>query len=118
MKEWYSTKIRYILVTPNMKKSKINTKIDVTYLLKANDFEDAFKLAVELGKKKEKLDSVKVNNVDSLVPRFKEILTLDFVGKELDGAEIVSELSDIDLNKPIDFETKFKPEDSNPTQTI
>lgn len=119
MKEWYSATIRYILVSPDMEKSEKVSKLDVTYLLKANDFEDAFKVALALGRKNEKSDGVLVNDKISLLPRFKEVLTLDYVGKKLDdGVEVLSNFDDLELSDEIDFNTGFSPEESEPSQTI
>lgn len=87
------------------------------YTFRAEDFENAFRRVIEIGKSKER----EYYNAEHqrVVWRFKEIVTIDIMSADtLDGAEVYSKFVDLVPGEAIPFDAEFHPEQSKPTQTI
>jgi hypothetical protein len=111
--QWFSTKIRLACV---IERKGLTRFMDSIYVFRGNDFDDAFKKALDIGRSQEKSY---LNDAAELVMwRLKEIISLDLIGRQsLDGAEVYSEPIEL---APSDFpyNNAFCPEDSHPTQTL
>lgn len=112
----FSSKVRFVYIVDN----KANFFQDTIIVFDSDDFETAFKFVLDTSKLKEK----SYFNIDNkeVIFKLKEILTLDIInlGEKISfnskiNFDVYSENIDID-NELFDFD--FKPEKSDPFQTI
>ena len=108
--DFYSARLLFILLNQDGKPKKKNLYDDSVVVFRAKDFDDAFERAIAIGKQR----------VEALQPfhKFVEVVTLDWVGKKVDGMEVASKLHSRVSAKPISPETVFHPEKSNPDQSF
>ncbi|MBL6990991.1 MAG: DUF4288 domain-containing protein [Bacteriovoracaceae bacterium] len=93
-----------------------NRYMDSTYIFKATCFDDAFNKALKIGRNLEhRYENIEKNEVHV---KFKEIVTLDYIGKINDGCEVVCDRIDIPKNTNENHDTKYFPEKSRPSQTL
>lgn len=111
---WYSSNLRLVCL--------IEGEGGVIYqdsvlLLRADSFEEAFTIAIRLGRR---MESEYLNGENKRVRwRLKELISLDIIsGESLDGVEIYSEPNDLEPGLELAFEAEFQPEKSEPTQSI
>jgi Domain of unknown function (DUF4288) len=89
---------------------------DSVFLIKAEDFDDAFRRFISLGYEKE--SAYKNHRGEEIRKRFSELKTLDIiVGRSLEGVEIMSTQID-ETNAGVAIDSALSPENSKPTQTI
>lgn len=88
---------------------------DGIFLARARSFKDAFKKFLVVGRQKE--TSYKNMEGHDIKVVLAEILTIDKIPDDLDGAEVHSDLQEIE-DPEITFETPIDPERSKPGQTI
>ena len=111
--QWFSTKIRRVCL---IESKGADLYMDSVFVFCAEDFDEAFRKALYLGRNQEE-EYVNVDNA-KVMWKFKEIISLDIVRQDnLDGAEVYSEPIEI-LGEREPFDSVFHPENSNPTQTI
>ena len=89
---------------------------DSTILFRAEDFDAAFQRALTLGKAREQ--EYAGGEGARVRWRLKELLSLDILPDDLDGAELHAESIDLPADEKFDFDTKFAPESRHPRQTI
>lgn len=112
-KEWYSSKIRIAYLVED---SFEDFYWDSLFLIKSNSFDNAHSKALEIGYG---LEKVYQNANQKLVHvKFKEILTLDFVGEITDKCEVLCDKSKIPKSVNKDINSKYLPENSKPEQTL
>lgn len=112
--QWFSTRIRLVGLLETGGGTGYH---DSVFLIRANDFADAFRRTLDVGRAQERTyangDGVKVRWA------FTTVISLDALGGELtDGAEVYSEPLDLEIDPAIDFGTRFFPETAKPTQTV
>jgi hypothetical protein len=91
--------------------------MDSVILFQSTDFDSAFTKALQLGRKRE--ESYLNDENHQVVWKLKEIISLDIIDfNSLDGVEVYSETVDLDPGELIPFNAEFRPEQSQPTQTI
>ncbi len=113
-KSWFSSKVRCVCLVENHNATSF---MDLVFVFRAKDFNDAFKKALELGyKQEEEWLNIYTERVRW---RFKEILALDIIKAEsLDGVEVNSESFDVPADQEIPFDSEFYPQQSEPKQTV
>jgi hypothetical protein len=113
-KEWFSATVRVIAVVQGIGAVDY---MDCIHLFRAQDEDEAFDRAMELGRTHE---TQYINGEGNpLKWRLKEIRTLDrILANDLDGAEIRSQFIDVPSDEQASFETEFHPEMSQPHQTL
>jgi hypothetical protein len=111
--QWFSTRIRLACI---IEPRGLQRFMDSIYVFRSTDFDDAFRKALDIGRSQERNY---LNDADELVEwRLKEVISLDLIRPpSLDGAEVYSEPVEA-AAKDFPFDTAFRPEDSNPTQTL
>ncbi|XXY32264.1 DUF4288 domain-containing protein [Sorangium sp. So ce233] len=111
---WFSSRLRIAcLIEP----AGLHRYMDSVHLFKASDLSDAMRRALELGKSHEQ----EYLNVDGKRVRWllASVVSLDLIGDDVtDGVEVYSEPVEIRADEFVDFNYKFTPEESEPTQTI
>ncbi len=82
--DWFSARLRCVLLIQDVGAVRY---MDSLYLLRATDFAKAFTRVLDLGRREEK----EYRNHDGQLVRwrFKEVLSLDIIAAQLDGAESV-----------------------------
>jgi len=112
--QWFSSKIRLACLIENVGATRYQDSI---FVFLAKNWEDALKVALELGRKQEE---AYFNKDDERVHwKLKEVISLDLItASSLDGVEVYSEPVDLEENNNISIDTEFSPERSDPTQTI
>lgn len=111
---WFSSKVRIVCLIETVGASRYMAPI---HLFRAEDYDAARARALVLGRAHEQ----EYRNGDGHLVRwrFKEIISLDMIrADDLDGTEIYSEFSAIEDGVFIPFDAQFRPEDSDPTNTI
>lgn len=114
--DFYSARLLFIILVDDRKPKKKNHFDESVVVFRASDFKDAFKRALRLGKNQE--TSYRNNKGQQVRWVLTNVLSLDCVGKTIDGKEISSKLHYRTLLKPIPAGKQFYPEKSKPTQTI
>jgi hypothetical protein len=110
---WYSSKVRVVCLVQGHGAVRY---MDSVHLFKANDFPDAHAVAVRLGRKHE---TEYANGDGELVRwRLQCLISLDCIQGKLDGAEVYSEPVPLEPGDAFAFDAAFRPEDSEPTQTV
>ncbi|MEA1675400.1 DUF4288 domain-containing protein [Nitrospirillum sp. BR 11163] len=111
---WFSVKLRFAIMVEPIGASTMN---DCLFLLKANDFDSAFKKAIKIGVGAQK---DYLNALGQKVQwKFSEIISLDVINSDnLDGAEIYSEPLHLEGQAIIPLDANFSPEASRPIQTL
>ena len=82
------------------------------YIVKAGDFDEAFKKAIEIGKSEEQDYINEFGNKVKWV--FKEVEAITRLGDSVLGIEISSRMEGFNPENPIAYETPFRPEKSDP----
>lgn len=110
--DFYSAKLLYIILVDDGKARKRNHYDESVIVFRAKDLDHAFERALELGKAKE----IKYKNTKKQDVRwaFVEILTLDWVGRKVDGQEVASNLHYRVSKTAISPRKKFNPDKSVP----
>jgi hypothetical protein len=110
--QWYSANLKFVVMVGPDGGDLISESV---YLLKAEDFRDAFNRALMSGRKEECEYRNDQGQLVSWV--LMEIIYLDIIqAPDLDGAEVSCELTRQPHKIPVG--TRFTPEDSKPSQTI
>jgi hypothetical protein len=111
--QWFSARIRLVCLLEGSGAQRFQ---DSVVVFRARDFADAFRRALEIGRGHE--EEYLNGDGERVAWRLKEVLSLDVVHGDLDGAEVSSEPVDVldEVRDP--FETTYAPESSDPTQTI
>ena len=110
---WWGVKLRVVVVVEGEDKASVN---DGVFVLRAgDDWDDAFREALKLGRRQER---EYLNKYGKRVRwRFAEVLQIHWIddGRELDGQEVMTEMlaDEIDLS----FDAELHPERSEPTQS-
>ena len=110
---WYSSKVRLVVL---MEKQGATRYSDSVFLFRAEDFDQAFQRALELGRAQE--EEYVGGEGEKVRWRLKEVVSLDVLGDELDGAEVYSEPVSLAPGEAYAFDVAFEPEKSQPTQTV
>jgi hypothetical protein len=85
-------------------------------LFRAADFDEAFQRALALGRAQE--EEYLGGEGEKVRWRLKEVISLDILDEELDGAEVYSEPVALAPGETYSFDVTFEPEKSQPTQTV
>lgn len=88
--DFYSARLLFIILVADGLGRKRNHYDESVIVFRARDFEDAFKRALALGKKKE--SEYKNNKGQQVRWALVRILTLDWIGSKVDGKEVASKL--------------------------
>lgn len=110
--DWYSAMLCFIYI--NSVRGQV-LQDDCVFLVRAHSFEDAFRKFLAVGRRKE--TSYKNDEGHDIKVLLAEILTMDRIGQDLDGAEVHSDLQEIE-DPEITFETPIDPARSRPDQTM
>lgn len=110
---WFSAKMRFVILVEGTGGETLNDRV---YVFRSNDFPAALERALEIGRRGQS----EYRNGDGMRVQWSlmEIISLDMLTADLDGAEVYSEPVHLPPEKVIPFDTTFRPEDSQPTQTI
>jgi len=112
--KWFSTNIRLVCLVESKGAMRY---MDSVYLLRATDYEDAFREALQIGRSQE--EDYTNSEGECVRWAFKEILSLDMIDVEsLDCAEIYSAPSALEPGEWYPFDVRFHPENSDPTHSI
>ena len=111
---WFSAKVRLVCLVESGGATRY---MDSVFVFKADDWGPAFQRALSLGHSTE--ETYKNMEGEQVVWRLVKVVSLDWIEvSDLDGAEVYSEPVPLDPGENIPFDTVFKPEESEPTQTI
>jgi hypothetical protein len=112
MPSWFSANARVVCFVDRRPKYTM----DCLHVFRSLDWQEAFRRALDLGRSHEK----KYENADgeAVEWRFKEVVTLDILPEELDGAEVHSLMLPISTEEGRRMLAPFAPEQSDPSQTI
>ncbi len=111
--EYYSIRISILCLVDEIKIPKDGYTQDIqVHIIEANNYEEAFKKGIEIGKKEETDYSNEFGNKVKWV--FKEIESITNLGSSVVGVEISSRMEGLYPDGVIKFETEFKPEKSEP----
>jgi hypothetical protein len=103
--DFFSARLLFVWLNNDGKPRKKNLYDDSVVVFRAKDFDDALERAVKIGNQRFE---------DNPFQKFVEVVTLDWVGKKVDGKEVASKLHYRVSKKPISPKTKFHPEKSVP----
>jgi len=110
---WFSSKLRFVIMVAPVGGDILNDRV---ILFKAKDFDHAFQRALAIG---EMSENEYLNDEANLVSwKFMEVISVDVIRSNLDGAEIYSEPIHLSEEKMIPYGTEFNPRASEPIQTI
>ena len=114
--KFFSARLLLIILVDDGKLRKRNHYDESTFIFRARDFEGALKRALSLGKARE----VTYENSRGQAVRwaFVSVLTLDVVGRKIDGAEVSSRLHYRVSRRPVAYRTRFHPEKSTPSKSF
>ena len=112
--DWFSAKVRMACLIEGV---GLVRYMDSIHVFQAENFDAAMQRALVLGRGHEE---EYVNSSQEHVRwRLKEIVSLDILRQGLsDGIEIYSEPAEPGLTEFFDYDVKFNPDTSTPTQTI
>jgi hypothetical protein len=111
---WFSAKVRLACLVENSGAIEYQ---DSVFVFTAADWAPAFERALALGYGMER--TYQNMQGEQVVWRLVEVVSLDWLeASNLDGAEVYSEPVPLGPHEDIPFEWVFKPEDSEPTQTV
>jgi ATP-dependent helicase YprA (DUF1998 family) len=114
--KFYSARLLYVILVDDGRPRRRNDYDETVVLFRAADFEHAFARALELGRAAE----TRYLNGRGQAVRWAlvEVVTLDCVGRRVDGREVASKLHGRTAPKPVPFTTRFRPDRSRPSQSI
>jgi hypothetical protein len=108
--KWFSSKVRLVVL---LEKEGAWRYADSVLVFRAADFGEAFQRALALGRE---LEEEYLNGEGEKVRwRLKEIVSLDVLDDDLDGAEVYSEPVALEPGEGYTFDVRFEPEKSQPT---
>lgn len=108
---WCGVKLRLIVLVEGEGAVDVN---DGVFVVRADDVEDAFRVALELGASQEQ---EYLNGDGNRVRwRFAEVLRIHWMGDSLEGCEVMYDLG-IAPPPKLAFEAIFSPADSKPEST-
>jgi hypothetical protein len=111
---WFSTKVRVACLIEGV---GLVRYMDSIHVFHAENFDEAMQRALVLGRGHE--EEYVNSNQEHVRWRLKEIVSLDILQQGLsDGIEIYSEPVEPGLTEFFDYDAKFNPDTSTPTQTI
>lgn len=113
---YYGARCLYVILVDDGRARRRNDFDESVMVFRARDFDHAFERALELGRAQE----VGYQNDRGHAVRWAlvEVLTLDHIGRRLDGCEVASKLQARTAPQPIPFKKRFRPENSRPGQSI
>ena len=113
---FYSARLLLVVLVDHGRASKTHTWDEIVVVFRARDFDHAFTRALETGTSYE----TEYLNCERQKVRWAlgEIVTVDFVGKRVEGEEVASRLRRRRSKDVIPFNKKFHPEDSKPSQSF
>jgi hypothetical protein len=114
--EFYSARLLFVILVDDGRPKKRNHFDESVVVFRALNFRDAFKRALKLGRSHE----TDCQNDKNQRVRWAlvDILTLDWVGKRIDGKEVSSKLHYRTQPNPIPPDKKFQPERAKPAQSF
>lgn len=110
---WFSSKLRFAVLQEGAGAPYFS---DLIVLFRSADFDAGFQRALSLGRGREK---EYVGGEGHRVRwRLKEVVSLDVLDDELDGAEVYAESVDARPADALQFDSTFTPEARIPPQTV
>ena len=113
---FYSSRLLFVILVDDGRPRRRHTYDESTVIFRARDLDHAFERALELGLAAE--ESYLNGKGQRVRWALVEIVTIDYVGRRLDGREVASRLHDRTSRDPIPFGTRFRPKKSKPTQSF
>jgi len=114
--DFYSAKLLFIILVADGPGCKRNHYDESVIVFRARDFVHAFERALELGRKQE--TTYQNDKKQKVRWALVEILTLDLVGRQIDGKEVNSHLHYRTSKRRIPPAKRFNPQRSKPTETF
>ncbi|MBX9580059.1 MAG: DUF4288 domain-containing protein [Gemmataceae bacterium] len=113
---FYSARLLLIILVDDPRPRKTHTWDEIVITFRARDFDHAFSRALAIGRSHE----TEYLNFQGRKVRWAlvEVVTLDLVGRRIDGREVASRLHPRRSKSPIPFDTRFRPEASKPGQSF
>ena len=113
---FYGARLLLVILIDDGRPRQTHTWDEIIVTFRARDFAHAFTRALEIGRSHE---TEYENSDHRRVGRaLVEVLTLDCVGRRVDGAEVASRLFRRRSKTAIPFDMRFRPEDSTPSQSF
>lgn len=114
--DFYSGRLMLVILIDDGRPRKTNDWDEIVVTFRARNFDHAFARAVEIGRTHE----TEYKNFKQQRVRwaFVQVMALDYVGKRVDGAEVASRMFRRRSKVAIPFSEKFRPEDSEPSQSF
>jgi hypothetical protein len=114
--DYYSARLLYVILVDDGRPRRRLTFDESVIVFRARDIDHAFERALELGRAAEH----RYHNQRGQAVRwaFVEVLTLDHIGRKLDGCEVASKLHTRTVPQPVPFTERFRPERSRPGQSF
>lgn len=112
---YYGIRIAILCVTEGAMPSEGYTQDIQVHLVDAVDDADAFKKALEIGRKEE--HSYKNNDGDEVRWLFKGVEAITCLGGDVEGKEVSSRMEIFYPDSPLDLKFELNPEASNPIVT-
>ncbi|HET6228755.1 MAG TPA: DUF4288 domain-containing protein [Longimicrobiaceae bacterium] len=113
-RSWFSTNVRLVCLIEDQGSVR---SMECVHVFRSSGWESAFQRALELGRTHEE----SFVNVDGERVKWvlAEIVSLDFLRtNELNGAEVYSATTDVLPEGVVPFDHYFRPEESDPTQSV
>lgn len=114
--DYYSARILFVILVAEGPGRKRNHYDESVIVFRARDLSHAFKRALQLGRKFE--TDYKNDNGQRVRWALTNILSLDYVGRTIDGKEVASCLHYRTSRVPIPPNRIFHPERSKPEQSF
>lgn len=112
---YYSARLIVVILMDDGKPKKKNNYDEQIIVFKAENYEHAFARAIEIGREQETIyENDKEQDVRWALVKVEEI---KFIGKKIDGVEVISKLSHVISKTPIPFDCRFKPEKQEPHES-
>ncbi len=112
--QWFSANVRLVCL---LSTGGATGYRDSVYLFHAMDFDDAFRIALEIGRRQER----RYTNGDGATVcwALTQVISLDALGADLrNGVEVYSEPRSLEAGEDFRFDMQFSPESIEPTQTV
>jgi hypothetical protein len=114
--DYYSARLLYVILVDDGRPRRRNKYDESVLVFRARDFDHAFERALEVGRAAE--DCYQNERGQAVRWALVEVLTVDHVGRRLDGCEVASRLHVRTMPQRMPFDMRFRPDRSRPSQSI
>ena len=109
---FYSARLLYLILVDDGRPRRRQHCDETVIVFRARDYEHAFERALALGRLRE--DTYRNHLRQKVRWALVKVLTVDYVGSAIDGAEVASIVGYRTFPKPVSARARFHPERSKP----